>query len=295
MDLISIRDLEKKEIEKILDLAEDMAKGKAKRKYDKIIATLFFEPSTRTRLSFQSAALRLGMNYIDFTPETSSIKKGETFLDTVKVISGYADILVIRHPKEGAARLAADVVNTPVINGGDGGNQHPTQALIDLFTIRKTKGKIANMNISLAGDLRHARTMQSLVYALAMFGAKITLISPKGLELEPKLVKEIEEKFEAKIKTKSDLSFEDADVLYICRIQEERFADPYEAKRVKEQFMLNMGHLQNAKKDIVILSPLPKINEISEEVDTSDKARYFEQAHYGIPVRMAIIDYVLSN
>jgi|SRR3989338_241113 len=295
MDLISIRDLEKKEIEKILDLAEDMAKGKAKRKYDKIIATLFFEPSTRTRLSFQSAALRLGMNYIDFTPETSSIKKGETFLDTVKVISGYADILVIRHPKEGAARLAADVVNTPVINGGDGGNQHPTQALIDLFTIRKTKGKIANMNISLAGDLRHARTMQSLVYALAMFGAKITLISPKGLELEPKLVKEIEEKFEAKIKTKSDLSFEDADVLYICRIQEERFADPYEAKRVKEQFMLNMGHLQNAKKDIVILSPLPKINEISEEVDTSDKARYFEQAHYGIPVRMAIIDYVLNR
>ncbi len=295
MDLISIRDLDKKEIEKILNLAEEMAKGKIKKRPDKILATLFFEPSTRTRLSFQAAALRLGMNYIDFSPETSSVKKGETFIDTVRVISGYADVLVIRHPKEGTARLAADLVDKPVINGGDGGNQHPTQALIDLFTIRKTKGKIANINISLVGDLKHARTMQSLVYALAMFGAKITLISPKGLELEPMLIKEIEEKFNAKIKTKSDMNFEDADVLYVCRIQEERFADPYEAKRVKEQFMIKSEHLKNAKKDIVILHPLPKINEISEEIETSDKAKYFEQAHYGVPVRMAIIDYVLSK
>ena len=295
MDLISIRDLDKKEIEKILNLAEDMADGKIKRKYNKIVATLFFEPSTRTRLSFQTAALRLGMNYIDFTPETSSLKKGETYTDTIKVIGGYADIIVIRHPKEGTARLAADLIEKPVINGGDGGNQHPTQALIDLFTIRKTKGKISNLNITLVGDLKHARTMQSLVYALAMFEAKITLVSPKGLELEPTLIKEIEEKFKAKIKTKNDLSFEDADVLYICRIQEERFADPYEAKRVKEQFMLKGGHLKSAKKDIVILSPLPKINEISQEIDISDKAKYFEQAHYGVPVRMAIIDYLLNR
>ncbi len=295
MDLISIRDLDKKELEKILALAEDMANGKPKKKHDGILATLFFEPSTRTRLSFQSAALRLGMNYIDFTAETSSIKKGETFIDTIKVISGYADVLVIRHPKEGSARLGADVSEKPVINGGDGGNQHPTQALIDLFTIRKIKGKISNLNISLVGDLKHARTMQSLVYALAMFGAKITLISPKGLELDAALVKEIEEKFNAKIKTKNDLVFDDADVLYVCRIQEERFADPYEAKRIKEQFMLRNEHMKNAKKDLIVLSPLPKINEISEDIDSSDKARYFEQAHYGVPVRMAIIDYVLSR
>ncbi|MDO8554414.1 MAG: aspartate carbamoyltransferase [Candidatus Micrarchaeota archaeon] len=295
MDLISIRDLDKKEIEKILSSAEDMANGKPKKKHDGILATLFFEPSTRTRLSFQSAALRLGMNYIDFSAETSSIKKGETFVDTIKVISGYADVLVIRHPKEGSARLGADVSGKPVINGGDGGNQHPTQALIDIFTMRKIKGKISNLNVSLVGDLKHARTMQSLVYALAMFGAKITLISPKGLELDIALVKEIEEKFNAKIKTKNDLVFDDADVLYVCRIQEERFADPYEAKRVKEQFMIRNEHMKNAKKDLIVLSPLPKINEIAEDIDSSDKARYFEQAHYGVPVRMAIIDYVLMK
>ncbi len=295
MNLISIRDLDKKEIEKILDLSEEMAAGKIKRKYDKILATLFFEPSTRTRLSFQAAALRLGMSYLDFSPETSSLKKGETFTDTIKVISGYADVLVIRHPKEGTARLAGDAIEKPVINGGDGGNQHPTQTLIDLFTIRKTKGKISNLNVSLLGDLKHARTMQSLVYALAMFGAKITLISPKGLELDPTLIKEVEEKFDAKIKTKSELSFNDADVLYVCRIQEERFADPYEAKRIKEQFMLKSEHLKNTKKDLVILSPLPKINEISHEIDANNKAKYFEQAHYGVPVRMAIIDYLLGR
>ncbi len=295
MDLVSIRDLEKKEIEKILDLAEDMATGKSKKKHSGILATLFFEPSTRTRLSFQSAALRLGMNYLDFSPEVSSVKKGENFVDTVKVISGYADVLVIRHPKEGAARVAADLVDKPVLNGGDGGNQHPTQALIDLFTMRKIKGKISSLNVSLVGDLKHARTMQSLVYVLAMFGAKITLISPKGLELDNSLVKEIEEKFNAKIKTKNDLSFEDADVLYVCRIQEERFADPYEAKRVKEQFMIKSEYMKSTKKDLIILHPLPKINEIAEDIDTSDRARYFEQAHYGVPVRMALIDYVMSN
>lgn len=295
MNLISIRDLDKKEIENLLDSAENMANGKGKKKPDKILATLFFEPSTRTRLSFQSAALRLGMNYLDFTPESSSLKKGESFTDTVKVISGYADVLVVRHPKEGAARLAADIVEKPVINGGDGGNQHPTQALIDLFTIRKIKGKISSLNISLVGDLKHARTMQSLVYALAMFGAKITLISPKGLELDKSLIKEIEVKFNATIHTKNELAFKDADVLYVCRIQEERFADPYEAKRVKEQFIIRSEHLADAKKELVVLSPLPKLNEISHDVDTSDKARYFEQAHYGVPVRMAIIDYVLGR
>ena len=295
MDIISIRDLEKKEIESILILAERFADGKLKRKYEKILATLFFEPSTRTRLSFQAAALRLGMGYLDFSPDNSSLKKGEAFVDTVKVISGYADVVVIRHAKEGSARLAADVVEKPVINGGGGGNQHPTQTFIDLFTIRKIKGKIANLNISLLGDLKHARTMQSLVYALAMFGAKITLISPKGLELDSALVREVEEKFNARIKTKTEMNFDGADVLYVCRIQEERFADPYEAKRVKEQFMLKGIHLENTKKDLAILSPLPKLNEISHEVDSSDKAKYFEQARYGVPVRMAIIDYILNK
>lgn len=295
-DLISIRELEKTEIEKILSLSEQMDKNsKSKKLNDKILVTLFFEPSTRTRLSFQVAATRLGMDYIDFSPETSSLKKGESFIDTLKVVSGYADLLVVRHPKEGSARLAADISETPIINGGDGGNQHPTQTLIDLYTIKRTKGTLNKLNVTLVGDLKHARTMHSLIYALSMYNNDITLISPEGLEMEEGLIKEVENKFGAKIKTKNELNFKDADVLYVCRIQEERFADPYEAKRIKEQFAISNEHLKNVRDELVILHPLPKINEITNDIDKTKYAKYFEQAHYGVPVRMAIIDYVLGK
>jgi aspartate carbamoyltransferase catalytic subunit len=299
MDLISIRDIDKKTIEQILDLAAEKEKSDAKthelKKSNRVLATLFFEPSTRTKLSFQTAAVRNGLDYIDFIIETSSVKKGESFVDTIKTISGYADVLVVRHPKEGSARLAAAVSGKPVVNGGDGGNQHPTQTLIDLYTMRKHKGKIAGLNVALAGDLKHARTMHSLLYALGMFGANVKLMSPKGLEMDKETIDEVKKKFDAKIEFKSEFDVNGIDVLYVCRIQAERFADPLEAKRVQEQFYISMENLKGAKSDMIIMHPLPKVNEIAPEIDNSKHAKYFEQAHYGVPVRMAVLEYVLSH
>jgi aspartate carbamoyltransferase catalytic subunit len=299
MDLISIRDVDKKTIEEILDLAAQKEKVGLKphelKKSNRVLATMFFEPSTRTKLSFQTAAIRDGFDYIDFLTETSSVKKGESFIDTIKTVTGYSDILVVRHPKEGSARLAAAVSDKPVINGGDGGNQHPTQTLIDLYTIRKHKGKIAGLNVTLMGDLKHARTMHSLVYALGMFGANITLMSPKGLEMDKETIDEVKKKFNAKIEVKTEFDISKADVLYACRIQAERFADPLEAKRVQEQIYLSMDNLKGAKEALIIMHPLPKVNEIAPEIDNSKFAKYFEQAHNGVPVRMAVIDYVLNH
>jgi aspartate carbamoyltransferase catalytic subunit len=294
MDIISIRDMEKGTIDGILDRAAEIAsKGASGAVRGKVLATLFFEPSTRTKLSFQGAALRSGMTYIDFLPELSSLKKGETFEDTVKTVEGYADALVIRHPKEGSARLAADITAKPVVNGGDGANQHPTQTLIDLYSIKRSKGRIKGLNVTLLGDLKHARTMRSLAYALGMFGAKVSLVAPKGLEMDPAYVADLKEKFDFEITLKSEPKFSDADVLYVCRIQQERLADPYEAKMVTEKFMVKKADLKDAKEDLVILHPLPKVNEIEASIDSMKQARYFEQAHNGIPVRQAVLEYAL--
>ncbi len=296
MDLISIRDLNKETVEDILDLADGIADGKKKMDLKgKIVATLFFEPSTRTKLSFQSAAMRAGLTYLDFIAELSSLKKGESFADTIKTVEGYADVLVVRHAKEGSARLASDIVGKPIVNGGDGGNQHPTQTLIDLFSIRRMKGKIKGLNVTLMGDLKHARTMRSLVYGLAMFGANVTLISPKGLEMDPDYLKEVEKKFGLKVKVKNEPEFRDADVLYVCRIQAERFADPYEAQSIMKKFRIKKEDLEGTKKELAILHPLPKVNEIDPEIDEMPQAKYFEQAHYGVPLRMAVLDYVLRK
>jgi aspartate carbamoyltransferase catalytic subunit len=292
MDLVSIRDLEKKEIEKILDSAEEILRGR-KIGLGGILAAMFFEPSTRTKLSFQSASLRSGMGYIDFQPEMSSLRKGESFSDTIKVVSGYADVLVVRHPKEGSARLAADISDKPVINAGDGANQHPTQTLIDLFSIRKNKGRINGLNITLLGDLKYARAMRSLVYGLAMFGAKVTLVSPEGLGMDEEYLDEMKKAFDFRVEIKTEPEFSEADVLYLCRIQHERFADPLEAKRMMDKFMVRKSDLKDAKEDLVILHPLPKLNEIEPSIDSMKQARYFEQAHFGIPVRQAVLEYVL--
>ncbi len=292
MDIISMRELDKKTIEAIFGRAEEMEKGKFRERKG-ILATAFFEASTRTKLSFQSAAERLGMKVIDFAPESSSLVKGESFSDTIRTLDNYADAMVLRHPKEGSSRLAARLAGHPVINGGDGANEHPTQALVDLYTIRKEKGKIQDLNIVLFGDLKHARTMHSLIYALAMFGAKITLIAPKGMELAKEIVEEIKSKFGTKIMEKSAPDFADADVIYVTRVQEERFADKYEAKKIREQFRLRTSDLKAAKKDVIVLHPLPKIDEIEAEVDKSPHAKYFGQAANAVPVRMAIIDHCL--
>ncbi len=297
MDIISVRDLSKDTINDILDLATEMESNPEKYVYSdkKVLATMFFEPSTRTKLSFQSAGVRLGLEYIDFSKETSSLKKGESFTDTLKVVDGYADVIVIRHANEGSARLAAEVSSHPVINGGDGGNQHPTQGLIDLYTIKKLKGKIKGLNVTMNGDLKHARAMQSLVYMLAMFGANIHLISPRGLEMDPALIAEIRDKFNVKVTESNTVDFSNSDVVYMCRIQKERFVDPYEAMSVQKKFSINLDNLKNVKEDLTILHPLPKVNEVDYAIDNTKYAKYFEQARNGIPVRMAILKYVLEH
>jgi aspartate carbamoyltransferase catalytic subunit len=299
-DIISIRDLSKQEIELILKKAEDMEEALNKGEIldimkGKVLATLFFEPSTRTRLSFSAAMHRLGGSVIGFEGiQQTSIAKGESLADTIRVVEKYCDIIVIRHPKEGAARFAAEISKRPVINAGDGANQHPTQALLDLYTIRKLKGSIENLNVTLLGDLKYGRVMKSLVYALAMFNANLTLVSPPTLEMPEEILDEIKEKFNAKIFQTNDVQagIRKADVLYICRIQKERFADPYEAEKIQKTFKVTKEMVEQGKKDMIILHPLPKVTEVDQSVDYSEHAKYFEQVFYGLPVRMAILSLV---
>lgn len=297
-DLISLRDLSKDNILEYLYLAQEMEKNLYS-KYDlhkgKLFSTMFFEPSTRTNLSFQSAAQRLGMACIPYSHELSSSKKGESLQDTIKIIDGYADAIAIRHPSEGSARLAADVASAPVINAGDGSNQHPTQTLIDLYAIKKAKGKFEGLNVSLVGDLKFGRTTRSLSYALAMLGANINLISVPGLEMDAALTLELEEKFGAKISVCKTFDISDADVLYMTRIQAERFEDKYLAKKLQENYSLGKQTLKGAKEGMIIMHPLPRLSEIPQEIDSSPHAYYFEQAKCGVPVRMAVLHHCLSK
>jgi len=299
-DCISIRDFEKKEIELLLSKAAEMDKaleaGKQLNLQDgKIVATCFFEPSTRTKMSFHTAAKRIGAKIINLTSvASSSMKKGETLADTLRMVDVYADMIIMRHPVEGSARYGAEVCDSPLINGGDGGNQHPTQTLLDLFSINKMKGGIEGQDVYLLGDLKYARTMRSLLYGLAMFGANVTLMAPKGLEMEARYVQEVKEKFGANIKTSSKLDLTGADVAYICRIQKERFMDPYEAEKAKKAFRITPDALKGVKDDLVLLHPLPKIDELDPRIDNTKHARYFEQAFLGVPMRMALMNEIFG-
>jgi aspartate carbamoyltransferase catalytic subunit len=296
-DIISIRDLKKEEIELILDSAEKMepyARGEKflKLMEGKILGTLFFEPSTRTRLSFTAAMQRLGGQVMGFSGTgITSMAKGENLTDTIRTVERYCDIIVIRHPLEGSARLAAEISSKPVINAGDGANQHPTQTLLDLYTIRKVKGKIKGLNVALLGDLKYARTMRSLACALAMFGAELTLISPRGLEMAPDILSEIENRYGKKPYQTNDIDagLRKADVIYICRIQKERFEDKYEAERMQKAFRITPEILSQCKDEVAILHPLPKVTEIDPRVDEMKAAKYFDQTFYGVPVRMALL------
>lgn len=299
-DCISIRDFEKSEIELLLDKAAEMDKAlKAGKQLnlqaDKIIGTCFFEPSTRTKMSFHAAAKRIGAQIINMTSvASSSMKKGETLADTMRMVDAYSDIIIIRHAVEGSARYIAEVCEKPVINGGDGGNQHPTQTLLDLFSIKKMKGKIEGLEVHLLGDLKYARTMRSLLYGLGMFGANVTLTAPKGLEMDPTYVQEVKEKFSANIKSNNKLDLSKADVGYICRIQKERFMDPYEAEQAKKAFRITPDALKGVKSDLILLHPLPKIDELDPKIDDTKYARYFEQAYLGVPMRMALMNEILG-
>ncbi|MDI9645846.1 MAG: aspartate carbamoyltransferase [Archaeoglobales archaeon] len=295
-NLISIEDLSKAEILKILDKAEefeDVALGKRKLRIleGKILANLFFEPSTRTRMSFEAAMKRLGGDVINLTAqEASSIAKGETLADTIKVVSKYCDAIVIRHPLIGAARFAAEHSDVPIINAGDGAGQHPTQTLLDLYTIRKECGKLSGISIALVGDLRYSRTVHSLIKALNLFDAEIYLVSPPTLSLPEEILDEVPN---TKIADLSEV-ITAVDVLYVTRIQRERFPDEEEYKKVANSYKITPDLLINAKDTLIILHPLPRVNEIDTAVDKTKHARYFEQAFYGVPVRMAILTEVIK-
>jgi len=299
--LISIKDLSREEIEEILKKSGEMeAVLKNNENLDimkgKILATLFFEPSTRTRLSFTSAMQRLSGSVMGFEAvESLSVAKGENLTDTIKTVEKYSDIIVIRHPKEGTARYVAEISSKPVINAGDGSNQHPSQTLLDLYSINKLKGRIEGLNITLLGDLKHARVMKPLAYALAMFGSKLTFVAPEELEFSKELVDELKEKFNADITQTNDirLGVVDADVVYACRIQKERFADQYEAEKLQKSFKITPEILENVKEDMIILHALPKVGEVDPSIDETKYAKYFEQVAYGIPVRMAILSMVI--
>ncbi|MCI7123657.1 MAG: aspartate carbamoyltransferase [Clostridia bacterium] len=294
-DLINITDLTQEEVGEILDLADDMVAHPEKYYEEcahKKIATLFYEPSTRTRLSFESAMLELGGNVIGFaSANSSSASKGESVSDTVKVIECYADIIAMRHPKEGAALVASNACSVPVINAGDGGHFHPTQTLTDLFTIRKEFGRIDNIRIGFCGDLKFGRTVHSLIEALLRFeGVEIVLISPDELKL-PKYNKE--SMTEAGIKWTETTSLEDAipdlDVLYMTRVQQERFFNEEDYIRLRDTYVLDRAKMKLAKEKMIVMHPLPRINEISVDVDRDPRAVYFKQVRNGKDVRKALI------
>ena len=297
-DIISIEDFSREEITYILNTSKtmepvatqgsDMLKGK-------ILATLFFEPSTRTRLSFEAAMLKLGGSVIGFAEaELASVKKGENLADTVRTVENYADVIALRHPLDGAAKLAAELSKVPIINGGSGSEEHPTQALVDLYTMQKEKGKIDGLKIALVGDLRYGRTVHSLAYALSLYNIDLYLISPESLRMRREVRRTIQNKIPVTEGSNLEKVIPQIDVLYVTRIQKERFPDPAEYAKVKGVYKINLDTLSTAKKDMIILHPLPRVDEITPEVDKTPQARYFQQVWNGVVVRMALLALVLG-
>ena len=301
-DIISIRDFSKKEIDFIINFANKMIPYARGEKYEpilrgKVLSSLFFEPSTRTRLSFETAMNRLGGRVIGFAdPSGTSQKKGESLADTIRMANAYSDVIVIRHHQEGAARLAAEFADVPVINAGDGAGHHPTQCLLDLFTIRAEKKGIKNKNIILVGDLKYGRTVHSLAHALALYGAKLTFVSPVTLKMPIEVINDCRDLGVEPLQTSSlDKAVKDADVLYVTRIQKERFPDPEEYNRVVGSYKINIELLNEAKKDIIVMHPLPRVTEIDPEVDKTHHAIYFKQAFNGVPIRMALLSLLMGG
>ena len=296
-DIISIKDFTREEIDYILKIAsamEPIAKSGSDMLHGKMLATLFYEPSTRTRLSFEAAMHKLGGSAIGFAEaEIASVRKGENLADTVRVVENYADVISVRHPLEGAARLAAEFAQVPIINAGSGGEEHPTQALLDLYTIWKELGKIDGLTIALVGDLRFGRTVHSLAYALSLYDVRLHLVSPELLRMR----REVLDTIGGRIKVTERTGLEDlskVDVLYVTRIQKERFPDAAEYAKVKGSYRIDLNLLKDAKKDLIILHPLPRVEEISPEVDSTPHARYFQQVWNGIVTRMALLALILG-
>jgi aspartate carbamoyltransferase catalytic subunit len=297
-DIVSIRDFSREEIDYVLemtDVVEPMAKKGSHTLDGKIMATLFFEPSTRTRLSFESAMYRYGGKCLGFAePKIASVEKGENLADTVRVVESYADVLVIRHPLEGAARLAAEFASVPVINAGTGAEEHPTQAMLDLYTMRKELGKIDGLNIVLAGDLRYGRTVHSLAYALSLYDINLHLVSPPLLKMKKEVLEEV--KGRIKVHELEDLSkvIPEADVIYMTRIQKERFGSLEDYEKVRGSYILTADDLSPAKQGMIVMHPLPRVDEIANSVDDTPHSKYFKQVWYGLLVRMSLIGLVLG-
>jgi aspartate carbamoyltransferase catalytic subunit len=295
--LVSIDDLTTDEVISILDSAVEFEKNPIQKLLEgKVVATLFFEPSTRTRLSFESAVNRLGGKIVGFADSgITSVSKGETLHDTIKMVSSYSDLIVMRHPVEGSARYASEISSVPIINAGDGANQHPTQTMLDLYSIRKTQGTLDNLNIFMVGDLKYGRTVHSLMMAMSRWNTTFNFISPEELKM-PEEYKLYLENLGLKYYEHRDFTdiISRADIIYMTRVQKERFSDPIEYEKVKNVYVLKNSMLGKTKPNMRILHPLPRVNEIHTDVDTNPKAYYFEQALNGVYTRQAILCSVLG-
>ena len=295
--LISIYDYTPEEICHILDIAEDFEKNRLQNLLNgRVIASLFFEPSTRTRLSFETAIQLLGGNVIGFSSTAgTSLQKGESLKDTIMMVASYADLIVMRNPVDGSARYASEVSNVPIINAGDGSNQHPTQCLLDLYSIRKTQGTLENLEITMVGDLKYGRTVHSLVQAMCNFNAKFNFVSPAELKMPSTIIQYIKN---AGLEYHEYTELEDviphSDIIYMTRVQRERFPDPLEYEKVKNSYILRNDMLDNSKPNCRILHPLPRVNESHTDVDANPKAYYFQQAQNGLYVRQALIAAILG-
>lgn len=295
--LVSITDFSRDDYLKVLKTAAEFEKSSYQNVLNgRVIATLFFEPSTRTRLSFESAINRLGGRVIGFSDSSSSsVTKGETMYDTIRVVSNYAEMIVMRHPLEGSARFASEISPLPIINAGDGANQHPTQTLLDLYSIQKTQGKLTNLNVSMVGDLKYGRTVHSLLMALSEFNASFYFVSPDELKM-PDEYKHHLDKLGLKYYESRDLNetIDQVDIIYMTRVQKERFSDPIEYEKTKNAYILKNQMLEGTKENMRVLHPLPRVSEIDANVDKNQKAYYFQQTENGVYVRQAIISLILG-
>ncbi len=295
-DIVSIKDLSKSDLELIFDTTDRLKGMKERMELCKgsILCYLFFEPSTRTRLSFESAMLSLGGSSIGFaTSKVSSMEKGESLVDTIRVVDNYADVIVIRHRLDGAARLAAEVAERPVINAGSGSEEHPTQAIIDVYTVKKEKGRVDGLSVGIVGDLKYSRTVYSLIYALSLYDIDIHLISPQLLKVRKESLYGIDVDMHEYDSIDDVISI--LDVIYVTRIQRERFPDRQEYEKVKQSYVVDSRVLKEAKEDAIVLHPLPRVDEIADDVDADRRARYFKQASYGKDVRAALLALVLNE
>jgi len=297
--IISAKQLSRADIEEVLDHAAEIAadpEAFADRHADKLLGTLFFEPSTRTKMSFTAAMKRLGGDIVDMgSVESSSVKKGESLADTVRVVEGYADALVLRHPMEGSSKMASEFADVPIVNAGDGAGQHPTQTLLDLYTIRENAG-FDDLTIGIMGDLKYGRTVHSLAHALTNFDARQHFISPESLQLPRSVRYDLhEEGADVREHTELDAILPELDVLYVTRIQAERFPDESEYRAVAGEYQIDARTLEAASDDLTVMHPLPRVDEIAHDVDDTEHAKYVQQAHNGVPVRMALLDLILRG